>query len=335
MACQSLVSQNFKNFEVCISDDCSTDGREHELLKFLEQSGLAFVYRKLRRNSRYDANLRAAIGLARGKYCFLLGNDDALASSDTLGSLYRTLNEFGDVSAVISNYESYSTGSKVRRIKRTGILGRGSNAALNHFRSFSFVSGILLDTVKAQSYTTEKWDGSEMYQVFLGCRLLADGGHLLGIEDTIIRKDIEIPGEHVDSYATKPRLNPCLIVERRLPMTMFGGLVVDAINPYLDKADKQRAIRSVFIQLFLITYPYWILQYRRVQSWKYALGVCLGMRPRNSLHGIDLSLSSNVSLRVIYLLASIAGLVAPIRLFDILFPYLYAFAKSLPERGVP
>src|SRR4051812_15316998 len=83
-ACRSLSVQTFRDFEVCISDDCSTDGREAELGAFLQQSGMTFVYRKQERNSRYDGNLRAAIGLACGRYCFLLGNDDALASTETL-----------------------------------------------------------------------------------------------------------------------------------------------------------------------------------------------------------------------------------------------------------
>jgi len=42
-ACKSLAGQTFKNFEVCISDDCSTDGMEQELLDYLTTSGLSFV----------------------------------------------------------------------------------------------------------------------------------------------------------------------------------------------------------------------------------------------------------------------------------------------------
>src|SRR2546422_615489 len=72
-ACKMLAKQTFKNFEVCISDDCSTDGKQHQLLGYLEQSKLSFVYQRQKRNLRYDANLRASIGLAAGRYCVLLG----------------------------------------------------------------------------------------------------------------------------------------------------------------------------------------------------------------------------------------------------------------------
>src|SRR5438445_5809273 len=72
-ACKTLIEQTFKSFEVCISDDCSTDGREEELLRCLEQSDLSFVYFRQGQNLRYDGNLRASIDLSEGQYCFLLG----------------------------------------------------------------------------------------------------------------------------------------------------------------------------------------------------------------------------------------------------------------------
>ena len=56
-ACKVLNGQTFRDFEICISDDCSTDGRETELIQYLQQSGLSFTYKKQPKNKRYDANL--------------------------------------------------------------------------------------------------------------------------------------------------------------------------------------------------------------------------------------------------------------------------------------
>src|SRR5438034_8496188 len=89
--CKSLAAHSFKIFEICISDDCSTDGRADELISFLRQANLSFRYKRLESNQRYDANLRASIDLASGKYCFLLGNDDALASSTILERIYHEI----------------------------------------------------------------------------------------------------------------------------------------------------------------------------------------------------------------------------------------------------
>src|SRR2546423_1680431 len=90
-ACKSLQRQTFTDFEVCISDDCSTDGRSGELVDFLKSSSLTFVYHKQATNVRYDANLRSAIELARGRFAFLLGNDDSLASPTVLEEIHARL----------------------------------------------------------------------------------------------------------------------------------------------------------------------------------------------------------------------------------------------------
>src|SRR5437899_1674510 len=90
-ACRSIAAQNFQSCEVCISDDASTDGRQEELLEFLEASPLAYVYHRQERNRRYDGNLRASIALSTGRYCFLLGNDDGLASTDTVAQVYSEI----------------------------------------------------------------------------------------------------------------------------------------------------------------------------------------------------------------------------------------------------
>src|SRR5579884_1959432 len=49
--CKSLTEQTFRDFEVCISDDGSTDGRQADLIRFLHGSGLAYAYRLQQKNS--------------------------------------------------------------------------------------------------------------------------------------------------------------------------------------------------------------------------------------------------------------------------------------------
>src|SRR5438552_2765885 len=71
-ACKSLDAQTFRDFEVCISDDCSTDGRQPQVIDYLYRSGLSFVYKGRASNGRYDVNLRESIGLSRGRFCMLL-----------------------------------------------------------------------------------------------------------------------------------------------------------------------------------------------------------------------------------------------------------------------
>lgn len=326
-ALKSLDAQTFRDFEVCVSDDCSTDGREEEVLSFLTRSRLSFVYERQPRNLRYDANLRASIGLARGTYCFLLGNDDALADSCSLADLYADICRFGPIGVVTTNFQDFATGTVVRRVRGIGRVGSGPRVAARQYRNFSFVSGVGLDRSRAQAHATDRWDGGEMYQTYVASRIIAEGYPLLTVERSTVRAGIVIPGEVVDSVFSRPRMRPCPIVERELTLTHMGRIVADAIAPYASAGTWQREVEWVLAQLYLFPYVYWLITYRRIQSRRYALGVCLGMRPRNVMEGINLSLARRARLIVLWALVSLAATLVPVRLFDYARRPLHRLAK--------
>jgi hypothetical protein len=327
--CRSLAEQTFRDFEVCISDDRSPDGRQAEVVAELERLGLRFVFQVQERNKCYDGNLRTAISLARGRYCLLMGNDDALAGPKALAGLVQDMEEHGPAGVVICDYQDFASGQRALRIRQTQNHGGGPLVAANHYRNFSFVSGVLLEREAAQAVATDKWDGSEMYQTYVGCRLIASGLPLLELERVLVRKDLRVPGESVDSYAAKPPLSPCPIVERRLPLRLLGRLVVDAVQPYLAPSSRQSVPQRALLQLVLFTYPFWILEYRRVQSWRYAAGICLGMRPAIIAEGVELCPFPRLTLTAAYVGVTAAGLLMPLGLFRCMQPRLYRLAKTL------
>lgn len=331
-ACRVLKEQTFQDFELCISDDCSTDGREEELKRFLEELGLAFVYLRQTRNRRYDGNLRSALSLATGDYCLLMGNDDQLAKPTTLEGLHQALLMHPGTGVAVANYAEYAGGRLYRRVRRDRIAAGGPDLAVRCFRNFSFVSGVVLRRDRVQAHSTGQWDGSEMYQMYLGCRILAEGYDLLELEQVAVLKGISIPGESVDSYAASTRCKPCPVVERRLPLVEMGRLVHQSVLPHAGKRGNVLGAK-IFVQILLFTYPFWIFEYRRVQSWKYALGICLGMRPRNLLRGLPFGLPYAVFLRSLYLAVTCAGLLIPRSIFDSFRPRLHDLAKSVFQRA--
>jgi hypothetical protein len=326
---ESIDGQEACDFEVCISDGRSPEGRHEEIIQFLEKRGIPFAYQVQDRAAPYDKNLRAAISLARGNFCLLMGNDDALAGPRVLQGLRSEMDRHPEVGVVIPDYEDFTTGRRAMRIRQTRNCGWGASVAAAHFRNFSFVSGIVLQREAAQRFATDQWDGSEMYQTFIGCRTIASGYSLLELDKSIIRKDIQIPGQQVDSYAAKPRLDPCPIVERRLPLSMLGRVVADAVRPYLPSHLQPSIQLRILLQLVLFTYPFWIIEYRRVQSWRYALGVCLGMRPEIISRGLRLDLPRRLCLSTAYSIVTAAGLVMPIGLFQKGQRHFYRLAKKL------
>ena len=325
-ACRSIAAQSFISFEVCISDDCSTDGREEELISFLRESRMDFTYARQARNRRYDGNLRGAISLARGRFVFLLGNDDRLAEPDTLERIHERLSEAAPAQVALTNYAACDTGAEFRRVPKTGILGSGPAIAVRSFRDFSFVSGVLLDAAAAKQWATEKWDGSEMYQMYIACRILAAGGRLLGIDDICVRKDMRIAGESVESYASV-KLARKDFAKVVLPMAQIAPLVADAVAPYVGRASLSRIGTRIAAQLLIFTYAFWLVEFRRVQSWRYAVSVYRGLGPRQLLKGTEARWPERALVRVLYIAVGCAGLVVPVRLFQRLQPALYRLAK--------
>jgi hypothetical protein len=326
-ACGSFALQKFRDFEVCVSDDCSSDGKEDTLLKSLKQLNLSFVYSRSGSNSRYDANLRNAISLSRGKYLLLMGNDDALSDSHALQAIHDELIRFEPVAVAITNYREKSSARIYRRMTTTGILGWGPGVAVSNFRNYSFLSGVIFRGDRARNCATDELDGSEMYQMFVGTRLIAAGGRLLAIDRVCVDKDIEVPGQVVDSYRTKSRLLSCPIVERPLPMRRLLEVVAVGLEPHHEGVDRRANLLGAAKQLYRFSYPFWIVEYRRVQSWRYALGVFLALRPNRIIHGLSLSWCANLRLWVSYMTCGLVALTIPIGAFDVLRPHLYRFAK--------
>lgn len=327
-ACRSVAAQSFSSFEICISDDRSTDGREEELISLLQSSGMDFIYAKQIVNQRYDGNLRSAISLARGEFVFLLGNDDRLATPATLGHIHRQLAEWGPAHVAIANYRELGTGRTFLRVPRSGKLGSGPAAAVGAFRDFSFVSGVIFEAEAARRWSTPKWDGSEMYQMYLGCRILAAGGTLVGIAEICIEKDIQIPGESVDSYAAvripKADLSPVV-----LPMARIAPLVTDAVAPYVTPAALARTTTRIAARLLVFTYAFWLVELRRVQSWRYALSVYRGLGPKTILKGSRIPAVDRILISALYAVVGAAGLLMPQGLFRRLQPALYRLAKAV------
>jgi glycosyltransferase involved in cell wall biosynthesis len=328
-ALKVLSMQKFRDFEICIADDCSTDGREQEIIKFLEAEGVSFAYRKNDRNLRYDGNLRASIALARGRYCFLHGNDDCLKDRDTLSRLHSILEDNGRPGVALTNFECWKDGFVTRRVHRTELFPSGPETAATHFRNVAFVTGVMLDRALAQSHETDRWDGSEMYQMFLMARIISLGGRLLELDESFVRQNIEVPGEVVNAHARAPKIRPCPIVRRTLPMDLIGRVIADGIKPGLVSRDQGRELNAkILLQLYLFTYPRWIIEYRKIQSWKFALGVAIGQSPKYVCQDVDLTIATRTMLAGLHLLGCSAGLVAPTVIYDALKLRLHVLAKT-------
>jgi glycosyltransferase involved in cell wall biosynthesis len=336
---ESIRVQDYPEIEVIISDDCSTDDSAEVIPKYIaevqDKTHVRFKYIRQPQRLGYDGNLRAALGAAEGEYLFTLGNDDALPASNTLSQLAGVLEQLSYPDVSFTNFHYYGKPGEVeRRARATTVIGSGPGVALQTFRSFSFVGGVVIKNTAFKQHNTDKYDGSVYFQIYLAARIAAAGGALASISESMVAKDVSFPGETVNSHLD------VLAQKNRTFHREFGGLdqvglvACDAMLPYVSTAQRQRHIRKIYAQLLLFPYPYWLLVYRRQGVYKAAVNLALGCFPTRLIKTSDVSFFVYLQLMLLFAGSTAVGLLVPVGLLGRVAKWLRYFSKRVRPKRV-
>lgn len=98
----SVISQSYPNWELCLADDCSTDKRVAELLQLYEKKDdrIKVIYRK--KNGHISRATNSAIGIANGEFLALLDHDDLL-DPDALLCVAKVIQNDPDVRIIYTD----------------------------------------------------------------------------------------------------------------------------------------------------------------------------------------------------------------------------------------
>ena len=166
--------------------------------------------------------------------------------------------------------------------------------------------------------------------MYLGTRLIASCGQLLAIDKICIDKDLQVVGQIVDSYKLKAMTRR--VENERLPMGRLLEVVENGLKPYHSGRERERQLINVAAQLYCFTYPFWVIEYRRIRSWGCGFRVFLQFRPSALTGTLTLSNMGLVRLWLMYLVMGAGSLTIPIKLFDAIRPQLFALAKRFSLR---
>ena len=89
-AISSVENQTFKNIEIIVVNDCSTDNTEEEILKLCSKYG-NIIYIKHDENKRLGAARNTGLNISKGEYIVFLDGDDYLATDDVLEKLDKVI----------------------------------------------------------------------------------------------------------------------------------------------------------------------------------------------------------------------------------------------------
>lgn len=85
-----LLHQDFKDFEIVISDNCSTDNTP-AVIRAIKDKRIRYV--KMKKNTVFSLNLKNAIKYARGQYIFFHSDDDFLLYANSLNKIAKKIKE--------------------------------------------------------------------------------------------------------------------------------------------------------------------------------------------------------------------------------------------------
>jgi len=331
----SLRTQRYPHFEVVVSDDGSTDDTAEVVPAYLEASGMRYRFHRKERNLGYDANLRASLALGTGDYLLILGNDDALADENALADLAGALESHGRPEVAISNYRFWTAdgdGAEVRRVPQTTLLPGGPTTAIDRYRDFAFVAGIVFARDAFTQANTSSYDGSIFVQVYLGCKVITDGGRLLLWNRALVAKDVKVGGQPANSYKDVERQRKRKLEPHSQGVSSIAWVACEAVFSALtDPVARNQALIRIYKTLLRYTYPYWLYAHRKESFWRAAFCMAWGCYPTILLKPVEHPWWVTLKLFPTYTISTIAGFFLPVSLLSRLMPWGYRLSKRLPK----
>jgi len=196
---RSIFDQGSSNFEIVIAEDCSPE-RDH-ITGVVEQFTAEFPgvirYELNSENLGYDGNIRRLFEISTGEYCLFLGNDDLLAPN-ALQTLTEILDRVSDCGVIVRTYATFEESpSEFKQIFRYFpdelVLPPGAQAITIGYRRSVVIPGMVLHRESALSVSTDKFDGTLLYQLYLVGMILAKKSVVFTPEIIGLRRDGNAP----------------------------------------------------------------------------------------------------------------------------------------------
>ncbi|MBO9200156.1 MULTISPECIES: glycosyltransferase family 2 protein [Niastella] len=322
-----ISRQTYKDIEIVVSDDCSIDDTEEKITSLQKHYRYPLVYHRHKKNMGYDRNLRSSLELASGEYCFVLGNDDSLFDENVIERLVTFLEENNYPDVGFCNYAEDNNRQIVyARAQTTAVLGYGYLPALKHAGSFSFVAGLIYKRETFNKHNTDKYDGSIYTQMYLNCLIVAKGGRLFSINETLVLKDLVVEDVHRNSYRD-------VIAKTWKDFKLVDGGLPSVIN-VLIAAFKDAGVASqtieykIFKRIYSITFPHWILEYKNNKALPEAVGLIGGLYPYRNKNFKHLNWINRARILFIYIMSSCVGILTPVFIFKKMKSAVYKWLKK-------
>jgi len=199
-AIRSVINQINKNnknlLELCISDNCSQDGTESLVKKWINKSPISIVYNKNFKNLGADRNFLKVIEMARGEYCWFLSSDDALEKG-AINKAIKKIRENPEIGLFVVNNNAYNITMKkkifgdsilFKKFKGDYYFNDSLEAARTVASQIGYLSALLF---KKECWINEKgykkFIGSSYIQVYMTLSMIKNGSKVMFDSDKLVK----------------------------------------------------------------------------------------------------------------------------------------------------
>lgn len=175
----SIFSQDYDAFEVVIVEDGSPERVEIAAVAhaYAEKYPGRLFYHENAENLGYDGNLRRLIEEATGDYVVFMGNDDLMAKG-ALSAMANAVRSSPQVGVILRSYSSFKTTpddpvQTFRYFDSDFFFPAGAATITTFFRRCVFISGMVVRRESALAFSTDRFDGTLLYQQHLVGEILA------------------------------------------------------------------------------------------------------------------------------------------------------------------
>lgn len=110
-------------------------------------------------------------------------------------------------------------------------------------------------------------------------------------------------------------------------------MTADGILPVVAPDAQSKTLRQILIQILGVSYAYWLLEYRRVATWRYSAWIAQGMWPGRLLAEYPyLTSCDRLLIWPFYTAVTLTGLLIPQKLFQLSKERLADGVRSLQQR---
>jgi len=181
----SVLNQETFPDEVIVCEDHSPERLSIEKLvssyrNRMNEKGINLIYEDNELNLGYDKNLRKSIELGKSTWALIMGNDDLLLP-EAISEIKKFLAQHNGVNFISRTFLRFNNDINsplgVSRLSERDEVYNISNSQPNIiFRTAGFVGGLVVNVPFAKEKSSDIFDGSLYYQIYLAAVAYCEGG---------------------------------------------------------------------------------------------------------------------------------------------------------------